>query len=149
MPEKENWINNGWGIAYADMSPLPLWEFGFGLSYTSFEYSNLQIIPGAVGTYGEVLISVDVKNTGERKGNEVVQLYLRDLIASVTVPVKELKGFEKIMLEPGGKKTVQFSLNHEALSFYNQHMELVVEPGTFKVMVGSSSEDIRLRGNLK
>ncbi|MFH0757989.1 MAG: glycoside hydrolase family 3 C-terminal domain-containing protein [Bacteroidota bacterium] len=149
MPEKEHWITHGWGTAYADMPPTPLWEFGFGLSYTSFEYSNLQITPGSTGTYGEVLISVDVKNTGERQGHEVVQLYIRDLIASVTVPVKELRGFEKILLEPGETKTIRFRLNHNDLSFYNKNMERVVEPGTFRVMVGSSSGDIRLKGEFE
>ena len=78
-----------------------------------------------------------------------MQLYIRDLIASVTVPVKELKGFEKIMLEPGEQKTVEFRLNHDDLAFYNKSMELVVEPGTFAVMVGSSSEDIRLKGKFE
>lgn len=146
MPEKQYWIKNGWGKAYADMPASPLWEFGFGLSYTKFEYSNLQIDPREIGTYGEVRISVDVENSGGRKGNEVVQLYIRDLIASVTVPVKELKGFKKIMLEPGEQKTVEFRLNHDDLTLYNKSMELVVEPGTFEVMVGSSSEDIRLKG---
>ena len=146
MPEKQYWINEGWGKAYADMPATPLWEFGFGLSYTKFEYSNIQINPGEINNYGEISISVDVENTGKRKGNEVVQLYIRDLIASVTVPVKELKGFKKLELEPGEKKTVQFKLNHNDLSLYNRSMELVVEPGTFAVMVGSSSEDIRLKG---
>jgi beta-glucosidase len=146
MPDKEEWINNGWGKAYADMPATPLWEFGFGLSYTKFEYANLKVNPRETGAYGEVRISVDVRNTGGRKGSEVVQLYVRDLIASVTVPVKELKGFKKVMLEPGEQKRVEFILNHDDLSFYNKSMDLVVEPGTFAVMVGSSSEDIRLKG---
>jgi len=146
MPDKEEWIKHGWGKAYADMPATPLWEFGFGLSYTKFEYSNLKINPIETGAYGEVSISVAVKNTGDKKGSEVVQLYIRDLIASVAVPVKELKGFKKIMLEPGEQKTVEFRLNHDDLSFYNKSMELVVEPGTFAVMVGSSSEDVRLSG---
>ena len=98
MPEKDYWIKKGWGKAYADMPATLLWEFGFGLSYTKFEYSNLQINTKEIGPYGEVTLSVDVKNIGDRTGAEVVQLYLRDLIASVTVPVKELKGFKKIML---------------------------------------------------
>ena len=149
MPDKLEWITHGWGKPYADMPPTPLWEFGFGLSYTKFEYSNLQISPLQTGTYGEVMIRVDVKNTGERKGNEVVQLYIRDLIASVSVPVKELKGFKKIMLEPGEQKTVEFKLNHDDLSFYNKYMDLVVEPGSFEVMVGSSSGDIRLKGEFE
>jgi beta-glucosidase len=146
MPDKEEWINHGWGKAYADMPATPLWEFGFGLSYTKFEYSNLQINPGETGTYGEITVSVSVKNSGEKKGSEVVQLYIRDLIASVTVPVKELKGFEKIMLEPGEQKTIEFRLNHDDLAFYNKSMDRVVEPGTFAVMIGSSSEDIRVKG---
>ena len=149
MPDKEEWINHGWGKAYADMPATPLWEFGFGLSYTKFEYSNLQINPGITGDYGEVTVKATVRNAGDRKGSEVVQLYIRDLIASVTVPVKELKGFEKIMLEPGEQKTVEFRLNHDDLAFYNKSMELVVEPGTFAVMVGSSSEDIRLKGKFE
>ena len=146
MPDKEEWIKHGWGKAYADMPATPLWEFGFGLSYTKFEYGNLQINPGVTGDYGAITIKATIRNTGDRKGSEVVQLYIRDLIASVTVPVKELKGFEKIMLEPGEQKTVEFRLNHDDLAFYNRTMDLVVEPGAFEVMIGSSSEDIRLKG---
>ena len=149
MPDKEYWIKHAWGKPYADMLPTPLWEFGFGLSYTKFEYTNLQISPKNTGTYGEIMISVDIKNTGGRKGNEIVQLYIRDLIASVMVPVKELKGFDKVMLEPGEQKTVRFKLNHDDLSLYNKAMELVVEPGVFEVMVGSSSQDIRLKGEFE
>jgi len=135
--------------SYVDMPAFPLWEFGFGLSYTSYEYANLRIIPEEIGTHGEVTISADVVNTGRRKGSEVVQLYVRDLLATVTSPIKELKGFEKITLEPGEMKTVEFVLNHESLALYNRVMELVVEPGAFKVMVGSSSEDIRLNGGFE
>lgn len=92
---------------------------------------------------------VDVVNTGEREGSEVVQLYVRDLLATVTSPIKELKGFEKIMLKPGELKTVEFVLNHESLALYNRFMEFVVESGTFEVMVGSSSADIRLKGEFE
>jgi beta-glucosidase len=146
MPEKEEWIKNGWGKAYADMPATPLWEFGFGLSYTKFEYSNLQIKPMETGDYGEVSVNVDIKNTGARSGKEIVQLYIRDLIASVTVPVKELKGFRKIMLKPGEQQTVEFKIKHDDLSLYNKSMERVVEPGAFAIMIGSSSEDIRVKG---
>lgn len=149
MPEKEFWIKKGWGKAYVDMPATPLWEFGFGLSYTKFEYSNLKINPREIGSYGEVTISVEIKNIGDRNGKEVVQLYIRDLIASVTLPVKELKGFNKIFLAPGEKKTVEFMLNHDDLSFYNKTMDLVVEPGTFEIMIGSSSQDIRLKGEFE
>jgi beta-glucosidase len=149
MPEKEYWTEHGWGKAYADMPSSPLWEFGFGLSYTKFEYGNLRIAPEEIGGFGEVAISVDVKNSGDRKGSEVVQLYIRDLIASVTVPVKELKGFEKITLDPGERRTVTFRLTHDDLALYNRSMEWTVEPGDFEVMVGSSSKDIRLRGEFE
>ncbi len=92
---------------------------------------------------------VDVKNTGKREGDEIIQLYIHDKKASVTVPIKELQGFEKVSLNPGEKKTVEFRLNHENLALYNRVMELVVEPGVFDVMVGSSSQDIRLKGEFE
>jgi len=149
MPEKEHWITEGWGKAYADMPATPLWVFGHGLSYTSFEYSNLKINPASTGTYGEVNVSIDVKNTGAIEGREVVQLYIRDLLATVTVPVKELRGFSKITLKPGEQKTVSFTLRHNDLALYNKHLEKVVEPGTFDVMVGSSSLDIRAKGSFE
>jgi len=146
-PSKKHWIEHGWGKAYADMSALPLFEFGFGLSYTTFEYSNLRINPKVTGPAGEVHISVDVKNTGDRQGEEVVQLYINDVISSLTTPVKELKGFEKVNLNSGEQRTVMFTLTPEHLSLLDRNLERVVEPGTFDVMIGSSSEDIRLTGN--
>ena len=148
-PSKEYWVNRSWGKTYADMSALPLFEFGFGLSYTSFEYSNLQITPDKIGPAGEINVSVDVKNTGKRNGNEVVQLYINDEISSMSRPVKELKGFEKINLATGEKKTVRFKLTPEHLSFLDKNLEPVVEPGMFKVMVGSSSENIQLKGEFE
>jgi beta-glucosidase len=128
------------------MDAAPLFEFGYGLSYTEFEYSNLRVTPQRIGPAGEVHISVDVKNIGDRQGQEVVQLYVDDVISSVTTPVKELKAFRKVTLEPGQQKTAEFALTPHQLSILNRHMERVVEPGTFEVMVGSSSENIRLRG---
>ena len=148
-PSKEYWIKEASGKSYVDMSALPLYEFGFGLSYTSFEYSNLQITPKEIGPAGEIYVSVDVKNTGKRGGNEVVQLYINDVISSMSTPVKELKGFEKLSLAAGEKKSVRFKLTPEHLSFLDRHMEPIVEPGMFKVMVGSSSEDIRLKGEFE
>jgi beta-glucosidase len=148
-PSKEYWINRSWGKSYVDMDASPLFEFGFGLSYTSFEYSNLQITPKEIGSAGEVFVSVDVKNTGKREGAEVVQLYINDEISSMSRPVKELKGFEKINLAAGEKKTVRFKLTPEHLSFLDRHLEPIVEPGMFKVMVGSSSKDIRLKGEFE
>jgi len=149
MPSRQAWETASFGASYVDMPATPLWEFGLGLSYTKYEYSNLKITPKEIGNYGEVTISVDVKNTGKRAGSEVVQLYVRDLIASVVRPVKELKGFDKVMLSPGELKTIEFKLSNESLGFYNKNMEFVVEPGSFEVMIGSSSEDIRLKSEFK
>lgn len=148
MPSKQYWIDHHWGKAYADMPAGPLWEFGFGLSYTTFEYSNLTITPGETGIYGEVKVSADVKNTGNRAGSEVVQLYISDKISTISVPVKELQGFKKVYLEPGETKTVSFTLNHENFGLYNRYMEYVVEPGEFDIMVGSSCEKLPLKGTL-
>ena len=148
-PSKEYWIKGGWGKRYVDMSPLPLWEFGYGLSYTEFEYSNLRIEEPKVHTGGDVRISVEVRNAGERAGAEVAQLYIRDLISSVTTPVKQLRGFAKVALEPGEKKTVRYVLTPEDLSLLNRQLVRVIEPGEFKVMIGHSSEDIRLTGSFE
>jgi beta-glucosidase len=135
--------------AYADISATPLFEFGYGLSYTSFKYDNLVITPQQIGSEGDVSVSLDVKNTGDRAGSEVVQLYISDVISSVTRPVKELKGFGKVMLQPGESKRVEFTITPEHLSFLDQNMKRIVEPGIFKVMVGSSSKDIRLEGEFE
>ena len=139
-------FNRHWR-AYVTYPLTPLWEFGYGLSYTQFEYSNLQISPAEINPDGTVDISVDIKNTGDRAGKEVVQLYIDDVISSVVTPIIELKGFEKVFLEPGEVKTVRFTLTDHELSLYNLEMERVVEPGKFDVMIGSSSKDIRLRGS--
>jgi beta-glucosidase len=144
-PSKAHRMNQG----YVDLILTPLFEFGYGLSYTSFKYENLVITPKESGTEGEFRISLEVGNTGNRSGAEVVQLYINDVISSVTVPVKELKGFEKVTLDPGEKKRIEFILTPEHLAFFNSSLKEVVEPGTFKVMVGSSSEDIRLTGKFE
>jgi beta-glucosidase len=134
------------GAKYVDMPATPLYEFGFGLSYTTFDYSNLRILPKEINIEGTVEITLDVKNTGTVKGEEVVQLYINDIISSTSKPVKELKGYEKISLDPGEKKTVTLKLLPEDLSLFDRDMNFVVEPGTFEVMVGSSSRDIKLKG---
>jgi len=144
-PSKTSRIRRG----YVDMSGKPLYEFGYGLSYTKFEYNNLQITPQKTGPAGTRYVSVDVQNVGDRKGDEVVQLYINDVISSVSTPVKELQGFEKITLEPGEKKTVKFILTPYQLSLVDRNMNRIVEPGTFNVMVGASSEDIRLKGSFE
>lgn len=126
-----------------------LYPFGHGLSYTSFEYSNLKISPEQQGVLGEVKVSCTVKNTGKRMGDEVVQLYLRDEVSSVTTYVKVLRGFERIRLQPGEEKEVSFTLRPQDLAIWDKDMKFRVEPGSFKVMVGASSKDIRLEGKFK
>jgi beta-glucosidase len=137
------------GAKYIDMPATPLYEFGFGLSYTTYEYSNLSILPEEIHKEGEVEITLDVTNTGTIRGEEVVQLYINDLISSTSRPVKELKGYEKVSLEPGEKKTVKLKLLPEDLSLYDRDMNFVVEPGIFQVLVGSSSKDIKLKGEFE
>lgn len=118
----------------------PLFAFGHGLSYTSFQYSGLKLSSAQMKMNGTVTVSVEVKNTGNRSGAEVVQLYIRDEYSSVARPVKELKGFKKIWLEPGQTQTVRFVINKEMLSFYDTNMKWVAEPGDFTVMVGTASD---------
>jgi beta-glucosidase len=129
------------GYLFADKSPL--FPFGFGLSYTTFKYSNLRMARASITPTGTTSVSVDVTNTGTRAGDEVVQMYIRDDVSSVTRPVKELRGFERISLKPGETKTVSFTIGPEALQFYNREMKRVVEPGTFTVMVGPNSADVQ------
>lgn len=138
-----------WKGDYVEMSSKPLFPFGHGLSYTHFTYANLRIEPRPVEIDGQVRISADISNSGERAGDEVVQLYLHDAAASITRPVKELKGFKRLSLEPGQTKTVTFTVPVSALGFYNRDMAFVVEPGLVEVLVGASSEDIRLSGSFE
>lgn len=127
----------------------PLYPFGYGLSYTTFAYSDLRIKNPVTGVQGSVGLSCRVKNTGGVAGDEVVQLYLRDEVSSVTTYVKVLRGFERIHLEPGEEKEVRFTLTPQDLGLWNRDNRFVVEPGVFTVMVGSSSEDIRLKGQFE
>lgn len=122
-----------------------LYPFGYGLSYTTFEYGNLKISPEKQKRGGNISVSVDVRNTGQRAGDEIVQLYINDKVSSVTVYEKQLRGFERVHLNPGEKKTVTFTLQPDDLSLLDSKMNWTVEPGEFEVMIGSSSEDIRLR----
>lgn len=130
------------GRDYVFMDTKPLYEFGYGLSYTKFEYSDLVITPERIRPYEKACVSVKVKNTGGVEGKEVVQLYINDVVSSVTTPVKVLRGFKKIDLKPGEEKTVSFELIHKDLELVNINMQPVVEPGDFKVMINS------LKGNL-
>ncbi|HKI88309.1 MAG TPA: glycoside hydrolase family 3 C-terminal domain-containing protein, partial [Draconibacterium sp.] len=133
---------------YVDIKNTPLYAFGHGLSYSSFEYSGLKISPATISPDASTTVTVQVKNTSETPGTEVAQLYVRDEIGSVTTPVKVLKGFRRVTLKPEETKEVQFVLTPEDLSLWNQEMKRVVEPGDFKIMVGSASDDIRQEGTL-
>jgi len=125
------------GYLFDDVSPL--FAFGFGLSYTNFEIKNVRLKKKKIGLKDSTQVLVDVKNTGKRAGTETVQLYIRDCVSSVTRPVKELKGFQKISLQPGETKTVSFIITPDSLAFYDVKMKYVVEPGEFEIMVGNSS----------
>jgi len=127
---------------YYDMPWTPLYPFGYGLSYTTFKISNLQVSAPRISANSKVTVTVDVENTGRRAGDEVVQLYIRDLVATMTRPVKELKGFQRISLQPGEKKKVEFTLGPGHLGFWNREMRYVVEPGEFRVMVGANSAEV-------
>jgi len=134
--------NNRYTSKYLDVPWTPQFPFGYGLSYTQFKMTNLQLSQSRIARSGNLNVSVEVENAGKRTGDEVVQLYIRDVAASITRPVKELKGFKRITLKPGEKQRVEFTLGPEHLGFYNREMKFVVEPGEFKVMVGASSEDV-------
>lgn len=130
------------GMDYVFSSPAPLYPFGHGLSYTTFEYGNLKVTPETFGPEDRITVTVDVTNSGGRAGKEVVQLYVNDPVSSVTTPVKQLRRFEKIALEPGESRTVAFTLDKDDFALWNDDMERVTEPGTFIVMIGRSAEEI-------
>lgn len=126
-----------------------LYPFGYGLSYTTFSYSNLKIIPEKQNSQGNISVSFEVKNTGSREGDEVVQMYTHEEVTDVTTYEKKLRGFDRVHLQPGETKTVSFTLTPDDLSIWNRDMRFVVEPGIFKVMIGASSEDIKLNGTFE
>jgi len=123
----------------------PLYPFGYGLSYTTFKYSNLEVTPTTQKQQGDIEVSVDVTNTGTRKGDDVVQLYVHQKVASVTVYESQLRGFERVPLNPGETKTVHFTLHPEDLQILDRNMNWTVEPGDFEVRIGASSADIQVK----
>jgi len=128
---------------YIDVSNDPLYPFGYGLSYTKFDYGDIKLSSNQLDQNGHITASVDITNKGSLEGQEVVQLYIRDIVGSITRPVKELKGFEKISLKPGETKTVTFKITPELLKFYNYDLEYVVEPGDFDLMIGGDSKNVK------
>jgi beta-glucosidase len=138
-----------WKGDYVDLPAKPLFCFGHGLSYTTFDYSDLELSAGEVPADGAIDVSATVTNVGLRPGEEVVQLYLHDVVASLTRPVKELKGFQRVALAPGESRRLTFHFDVRQLAFYDRDMQFVVEPGEVEVFVGSSSEDVRLSGGFQ
>jgi len=142
-PQNDNDVN--YTSAYTDLPNSPKFAFGYGLSYTTFGYSNLKLSKKSLHNNETITVSFDLKNTGKYAGEEVAQLYLRQLVSQPVRPVKELKGFEKVMLQPGETKTITFTVDKEKLSFYNDQLVWGTQPGEFKLMIGSASDDIRLQ----
>jgi beta-glucosidase len=138
------------GRTYLYLKEKPLFPFGFGLSYTHFEYRNLKIQPEKLDSNGKITVNLEIRNTGNRTGDEVVQLYVRDVQAKFLTPIKELKGFRRVTLDPGQRKKVSFDIPVNRLAFYqNDVKKWKVNPGVYKIMIGSSSEDIRISGDVE
>ncbi|HYA48068.1 MAG TPA: glycoside hydrolase family 3 C-terminal domain-containing protein, partial [Burkholderiales bacterium] len=129
---KAYWVEQGWGRPYVDMDPKPLFPFGHGLSYTTFEYGNLRTSAAKIGPRDPLVVSADIRNAGSRPGEEVVQLYIEDVIATIATPVKQLRGFSRVRLQPGETRTVRFELTPDDLALYDRDLKKVVEPGEFR-----------------
>jgi len=149
LPLVYNHKPTGRGDDYVDLTGQPLFPFGFGLSYTTFEYSALSLSRTTMAATDSAIVRFKVKNTGKRAGDEVAQLYIRDLLASVARPVIQLEGFQRVRLQPGEEKEMFFTIGPDVLRMLDKNMRWVVEPGVFRVLIGSSSKDIRLRGDLE
>jgi beta-glucosidase len=148
LPLVYNHKPTGRGDDYLDLTGQPLFPFGFGLSYTTFEYSSLSISPVAMGPDSTATVRFRIKNTGTRAGDEVAQLYVRDLVASQARPIIQLIGFQRVHLAPAEEQEITFNVGPSVLRMLDANMKWVVEPGTFRILVGSSSKDLRLRGDL-
>jgi beta-glucosidase len=128
---------------YLDVTNEPLYPFGYGLSYTHFSYGDIRLSKTSVSGTEGLTATVTVTNDGNYDGEEVVQLYLHDKVASITPPVKELKGFQKVFLKKGESKDVVFNIDHSDLMFYDKDLKLIAEPGEFDVMIGGNSRDVK------
>jgi len=148
LPLYYNHKPTGRGDDYVDLTGMALFPFGHGLSYTTFQYSDLVLEPAQIPAGGTTTVRFKVRNTGARQGDEVAQLYVRDVLGSVARPVMELKGFERISLAPGEQRECRLTLGPDELRMLDANMRWIVEPGVFRIMVGASSKDIRLRGEL-
>ncbi|MFN8572234.1 MAG: glycoside hydrolase family 3 N-terminal domain-containing protein [Gemmatimonadaceae bacterium] len=149
LPLVYNHLPTGRGDDYVDLTGRPLFPFGYGLSYTTFEYTDLQVAPGDIRAGVPTRVTCRVRNTGSRAGDDVVQLYVRDLLASLARPVMQLAAFQHVHLAPGESMELTFALSGDQLQMRDANMQWVVEPGTFRVLIGASSQDIRLRGTLE
>ncbi|MEO7445948.1 MAG: beta-glucosidase BglX [Ferruginibacter sp.] len=145
----KNDSNHIYNSSYIDLSIYPAYEFGYGLSYTKFVYNNFRLSKMKMKAGDKLEASLDVSNAGDYDGEEIVQLYLHDKVASLSRPVKELKDFLKIMLKKGETKSIKFIIDIEKLSFYNSQLQWIAEPGEFEIMIGASSQDIRLQGKFE
>lgn len=151
--DREQWFDQGGSLDspsghYIFEKPYALYNFGYGLSYTDFKYSNYALSDSIFSDQGKLMVNVDVENTGKREGKEVVQLYVRDLISTVSTPIQQLKAFKKVNLQPGEKTTVTLELPISELALYNAYMKKEVEPGEFEIQVGSSSDRIHFKNKI-
>jgi beta-glucosidase len=146
-PSKDYWIHRAWSHVggYVDLPGTPLYPFGYGLSYTQFRYTNLHLDHSQINYGATVKVAVDVENTGKRPGTETVQMYLHERYAPVSLPVKQLRGFERVALNPGETKTVTLTIRPQDLMLLDRDMLWRIVPGAFDVMIGNSAEDIALR----
>jgi beta-glucosidase len=149
-PGKEYWLGKAWSHdgGYVDMPGTPLYPFGYGLSYTHFQLSNLRVTPARIDSKEKANVSLNVTNTGKRAGVETVQLYLHERATPVAIPVKSLRGFVRVELNPGETKTVTMQLGPDELQLLDGNMRWRVVPARFDVMVGRSSDEILLKGTL-
>jgi beta-glucosidase len=145
---KEYWITKGWGNPYVDLDPAPLYAFGHGLTYTTFAYELLEVVPSLIQPGDDFKVRVGLRNTGRRPGTELVQIYIRDLVSSVATPVQKLVGFRKVRLEPGAREVVEIRIPGDRLALLDASLQWTVEPGEFEVRAARSAVDIQLRSGL-